>query len=158
MLLIFRPFRVGDYITAGGVSGTVQEIALFTTDLDTPDNVRVVVPNSMLWGNAISNYSFHATRRCDLVFAIAYEDSIGKAIDLIRDEIAKDARAMAEPAPFVAVGDLADSAVNIVAWVWCKAGDYGSLKPDLMRAVKERFDAEGITIPFPQRTIHMAAD
>ena len=157
MLLLFRPFRVGQYIDAGGIAGTVKQVNLFTTDLDTPDNVRIIAPNADLWGTAIKNYSHHPIRRCDFLFGIAYEDDIGKAMALIEDQIAKDGRAIAEPAaPFVAVSELADSSVNIVVRVWCNAADYWNLKFDLTRAVKERFDAEGITIPFPQRTVHMA--
>jgi small conductance mechanosensitive channel len=158
MLLLFRPFRVGQYIDAGGVAGTVQEINLFTTDLDTPDNVRIVAPNASLWGTAIRNFSHHPVRRCDFVFGIAYEDDIAKAFALIGEEIGKDGRGLDEPAaPFIAVSELADSSVNIVVRVWCKSADYWGLKFDLTRAVKERFDAEGITIPFPQRTVHQAA-
>jgi small conductance mechanosensitive channel len=158
MLLLFRPFRVGDYVDAGGVAGTVQAINLFTTDLDTPDNVRIVAPNASLWGSAIRNFSYHPVRRCDFVFGIAYEDDIGKAMALIEQEIGKDGRPIIEPAPpFVAVSELADSSVNIVVRVWCNSVDYWGLKFDLTRAVKERFDTEGITIPYPQRTIHAAA-
>lgn len=158
MLLLFRPFRVGQYIDAGGIAGTVKAINLFTTDLDTPDNVRIVAPNASLWGAAIKNYSHHPLRRCDFLFGIAYEDDIGKAMALIEAEIKKDSRPLAEPAaPFIAVSELADSSVNIVVRVWCNSADYWGLKFDLTRAVKERFDAEGITIPYPQRTIHTAA-
>lgn len=158
MLLLFRPFRVGQYIDAGGIAGTVKEIKLFTTDLDTPDNVRIVAPNASLWGSAIRNFSHHPIRRCDFLFGIAYEDDIGKAIALIGEEIGKDGRGLNEPAaPFIAVSELADSSVNVVVRVWCNSADYWNLKFELTRAVKERFDAEGITIPYPQRTVRQAA-
>ena len=138
-------------------------VKLFASILDStvwqqPDNVRIVVPNAQLWGSAIRNFSHHPTRRCDFVFGIAYEDDIGKAMALIGDEIGKDGRPIAEPAaPFIAVAELADSSVNIVVRVWCNGADYWGLKFDLTRAVKERFDAEGITIPYPQRTVRSAA-
>ncbi|MEQ9639256.1 MAG: mechanosensitive ion channel [Alphaproteobacteria bacterium] len=158
MLLIFRPFKVGDYVDAGGVAGTVKQINLFTTDFDTPDNVRIIVPNSQLWDGAVKNYSYNQTRRVDFVFGIAYEDDIGKAMSLIGDEIGKDDRAHGEPEPFMAVTELADSSVNIVVRVWCDAANYWGLKFDLTRAVKERFDADGITIPYPQRVVHRAGE
>ncbi len=158
MLLIFRPFKVGDFVDAGGVAGTVKAINLFTTDFDTPDNVRIIAPNSQLWGGAVKNFSHNPTRRVDYVFGIAYEDDIGKAMGLIGEEIGKDSRAHGDPAPFMAVSELADSSVNIVVRIWCNAGDYWGLKFDLTRAVKERFDADGITIPYPQRVVHRPAD
>ena len=156
MLLIFRPFRVGDYIDAGGQAGTVRELGLFLTEMNTPDNVRICVPNGSIWGSAIKNFSFNPTRRVDLVVGIAYGDDINKAMASISAVITADERSHKEPAPLIAVTELADSSVNLVVRVWCDAGNYWPLKFDLTKAIKERLDADGITIPFPQREIHMA--
>lgn len=155
MLLIFRPFKVGDYIDAGGQAGTVRELGLFTTQMNTPDNVRIIVPNSGIWGSAIKNFSFNSTRRVDLVIGIAYEDDINKAMASINAVIGADERAHGEPAPLIAVTELADSSVNLVVRVWCDAGNYWPLKFDLTKGIKERLDADGITIPFPQRDVHL---
>lgn len=155
MLLIFRPFKAGDYIEAGGVSGSVQALTLFTTELSTPDNVQVLVPNNQIWGSAIKNYNFHATRRVDFLIGIDYGDDMGKAIGAVRDVITADSRTLANPEPLVVVGELADSSVNLIVRVWCQAGDYWPVKFDLTKAIKERLDREGISIPFPQRTVHV---
>lgn len=155
MLLLFRPFKIGDYIEAAGLSGTVKSITLFVTEMATPDNVQVVVPNGELWGASIHNYSFHDTRRVDLTLGIGYEANIADAKAAILDEVGKDARAHADPAPMVAVLGLGESSVDLVVRVWCAAGDYWSLKFDLTEALKNRLDREGISIPFPHRTVHM---
>jgi len=157
MLLLFRPFKVGDYVEGGGLAGTVKSISLFVTEMATPDNVQVIVPNSQLWGSAIKNYSFHATRRVDIAIGIAYEDDIEKALASIVDESKKDSRVMADPAPMAAVTDLGDSSVNFTVRVWCNAGDFWDLKFDLTKNLKNRLDSEGITIPYPQRTVHTVA-
>ena len=154
MLLLFRPFKIGDYIEGGGLAGTVKGISLFITELATPDNVQIIAPNSQLWGSAIKNYSFHATRRVEIVIGIAYEDDIEKALAAIVDEAQKDSRVLAEPAPMAAVTGLGDSSVNFVVRVWCNAADFWALKFDLTKNLKNRLDAENITIPYPQRTIH----
>lgn len=158
MLLLFRPFKVGDYIEGGGTSGTVQSISLFVTELSTPDNVQILVPNSQMWGSAISNYSYHPTRRVDLVLGISYESDIDSAIASIRAVIDADSRSHSDPEPMIVVGELADSSVNLVIRVWCDAGDYWPLKFDLTRALKLRMDAEGISIPYPQRVVHTVAE
>ncbi len=155
MLLLFRPFKMGDYIEAAGLSGTVKGITLFVTELATPDNVQVVVPNGQLWGASIHNYSFHDTRRVDLTLGIGYEANIAEAKAAILDEIGKDARAHADPAPMVAVLGLGDSSVDLVVRIWCKAGDYWGLKFDMTEALKNRLDRDGISIPFPQRAVHI---
>ena len=156
MLLLFRPFKIGDFVEAGGVAGTVKAIGLFVTELATPDNVQIVAPNGLMWGQAVRNYSHHKTRRVDLVIGIAYEDNIEKALATTRDVIASEGRALAEPAPLVAVSELADSSVNLVVRVWCASADYWPVKFDLTQALKERFDAEGISIPYPQRQLHLS--
>ncbi len=157
MLLLFRPFKAGDFIDAAGLSGTVKSISLFVTEMATPDNVQIIAPNSQLWGAAIKNFSFHENRRLDLVMGIAYEDDMNKAMAAIYDVVRADARSQVDPEPFVAVAELADSSVNFTVRVWCKGSDYWPLKFDLTKALKERFDADGISIPYPQHQIHMAA-
>ncbi len=157
MLLIFRPYKVGDFVDVGGQSGTVFELSLFVTELNTGDNVRIFVPNSQIWGNAIKNVSFNATRRVDLLIGIAYEDEIGKAVSAIQAVINADARIQTEPAPLIAVSELADSSVNLVVRAWCESGNYWAVRFELIRNIKERFDAENISIPYPQRQIHMTS-
>ncbi len=156
MLLIFRPFKVGDFIDAAGQAGTVHSLTLFVTEMNTGDNVHIIIPNSQIWGSAVKNFSHNATRRVDLVVGIAYEDDINKAMDSIHSVIKADDRAHETPDPLVAVTELADSSVNLVIRVWCDAGNYWPLKFGLTKAIKERLDADGISIPYPQHQIHMA--
>jgi small conductance mechanosensitive channel len=158
MLLLFRPFRVGDFVEVGGQSGTVKGIALFTTELATPDNIQIIVPNGEVWGQAVKNYSFHDTRRVDLVMGIGYGDDIDQAIQVIQGVVEGDTRSLPDPAPQIVVGELADSSVNIIVRVWTEKANYWPLKFDLTRILKQRFDAEGIEIPFPQRTLHIEKD
>ena len=155
MLLFFRPFKVGDYVEAGGLAGTVKAITLFVTELSTPDNVQILAPNSQIWGSAVKNYSFHETRRVDLVLGIGYEDDVDKAIGVVEALAKADGRVLDDPAPMVVVGELADNSVNLVIRVWCQAGDYWPLKFDMTKALKQRMDSEGISIPYPQRTLHV---
>lgn len=153
MLMLFRPFRLEQYIEAGGHAGTVKEITLFTTELATPDNVQIIIPNSAVWAGSIVNYSHHEDRRVDLVFGVGYGADLAAAEAAIRAAIADDDRARQSPEPFVKVTALNDSAVDFTVRVWCDAGDYAALKADLTRAVKEALDGAGIDIPFPTRTI-----
>jgi small conductance mechanosensitive channel len=155
MLLIFRPFKVGDFIDAGGTSGSVQEISVFSTVLHTPDNVRIVAPNSTIYGGVIKNFSFNDTRRNDLVMGIDYGDDIGRAIETIKSVLGEDPRVLSDPAPVIAVSELADSSVNLVVRPWCKAGDYWPMRFDLTRKLKERLEAAGCSIPFPQTDVHL---
>jgi small conductance mechanosensitive channel len=155
MLLLFRPFKVGDYVEAAGLAGTVKSVSLFVTELSTPDNVQVLAPNSQVWGTSVKNYSHHATRRVDIVVGIGYDDSIDQAMTAIVDTIKADDRAHADPAPFIGVTDLGDNSVNLTVRVWCDAANYWPLKFDLTKKVKEQLDAAGITIPYPQRTVHL---
>ncbi len=157
MILIFRPFKIGDYVEVAGHAGTVSAVTLFITELTTPDNVQIIAPNNQVWGSSVKNYSFHETRRLDLSLGIAYEDDIGKAMAAINDIIANEGRALKDPESMVAVSELADSSVNFVIRIWCNAGDYWPMKFDLTRALKERMDSEGISIPYPQRTVHNVA-
>jgi len=155
MLLVFRPFRIGDYIEAGGEGGSVHEIGLFTTKLDTPDNVRIVIPNSVVYGGIIKNYAANDTRRVDLTIGISYADDIGKAIEIVRSVLGEDARVLRDPAPTVAVGELGASSVDLVVRPWCAGSDYWALRFDLTRAIKERLEAGGCSIPFPQHDVHV---
>ena len=155
MLLIFRPFKIGDFVEVGGSAGSVSQIGVFTTTLNTPDNVLIMIPNSQVYGQSIKNYSGNDTRRVDMVMGISYGDDIGKAIEVIKAIIARDDRVLADPAPVVAVSELADSSVNIVVRPWSKGSDYWGLKFDLTRAFKEELEAAGCSIPFPQQDVHV---
>jgi small conductance mechanosensitive channel len=157
MLLGFRPFKVGDFIEAGGETGTVKEIGLFTTEIATLDNVQIIIPNGDLWNASIKNYSYYPTRRLDLVFGVGYGADLKKAEEILRGLIADDDRTHAAPEAFVGVSNLGDFSVDFTVRVWCDRGDYWALKTDLTRAVKDAFDAGGVDIPFPTRTIHHVA-
>jgi small conductance mechanosensitive channel len=155
MLLLFRPFRVGDYVEAGGTAGSVAEIGVFATTLNTPDNVQIVVPNSVVYGQIIKNYSANDTRRNDLVVGISYDDDIGTAVGTIQRVVDSDSRALKEPAPVIAVAEMADSSVNLVVRPWCRKEDYWALRFDLTRKLKEELEAAGCSIPYPQRDVHL---
>ncbi len=157
LILAFRPFRVGDFIDAAGVMGAVKDIHLFTTILATPDNVQIIVPNSKLYGDIIKNYSANETRRVDMVFGIGYGSSIQDAYETIESILKQEERVLVDPAPQIAVSELADSSVNFVVRPWVKAADYWGVRFDLTRKIKEAFDEKGIEIPFPQTTVHMAS-
>jgi small conductance mechanosensitive channel len=156
MLLFFRPFKIGDYIDASGITGTVKSVGLFVTELATPDNVHIVAPNAQLWGTAIHNYSHNDTRRVDLVVGVAYEDDVEKALEILLDMGKADERVHADPEPFAAVAALADSSVNVTLRVWCDADNYWPLKFDLTKAIKASLDREGISIPYPQTQVHLS--
>lgn len=151
MLILFRPYKLGDYVEINGVSGTVKDINMFVTELATPDNVQIIVPNGQAWGSVITNYSAHATRRCDFVFGIDYADNADEAMAIILRLAEADERVMSDPEPFVKVTNLGDFSVDITARLWCAADDYWALKFELTKAVKEAFDAGGISIPFPHQ-------
>ena len=155
MLLLFRPFRVGDYVDAAGVAGTVSEIGLFATTLNTPDNVRIIVPNSSVYGATIKNFSANETRRNDFVLGISYNDDISRALEVVTSIISKDTRVLADPEPTVAVSELADSSVNLVVRPWCQKEDYWPLRYDLVRRFKEELEQSGCSIPYPQHDVHV---
>jgi len=155
MLLVFRPIRIGDYVEIAGSAGSVAEIGVFTTTLDTPDNVRVIIPNSAVYGEVIKNYSANENRRIDLVMGVGYGDDLGRAIDAIRVVLTADDRVLADPAVTVAVSELADSSVNLVVRPWVRSSDYWSVRFDLTRRLKEGLEAAGCSIPFPQRDLHV---
>jgi small conductance mechanosensitive channel len=155
MLLLFRPFHVGDYIEAAGAAGTVSEIGVFSTTLNTPDNVRIIIPNSGIFGATIKNYSANDTRRNDIVLGISYDDDITNAIAVVNAVLGKDSRVLSDPEPTVAVSELADSSVNLVVRPWCRKEDYWGLRFDLIRKFKEDLEQGGCSIPYPQRDVHL---
>jgi len=155
LMIIFRPFKIGDYIEGAGVAGTVEVIQIFTTQLQTPDNKTVIIPNAGLTAGNITNYSATGTRRVDLVMGIGYGDDIDKARTRMEDILAKDERILKDPAPKIAVVELADSSVNFVVRPWVKSEYYWDVYFDTTENIKKSFDVQGISIPFPQRDVHM---
>jgi small conductance mechanosensitive channel len=155
LLILFKPFQAGNFIKAGGEAGTVVEVGILTTELKTPDNVKIIMPNSAIMGSSITNFSAHPTRRVDMTIGVSYGDDLNKAKQILEDLIAADERILKEPAPQVAVANLGDSSVDFVVRPWVNAADYWTVKFDFTKAVKEKFDAEGVSIPFPQRDIHV---
>lgn len=154
MLLMFRPFKIGDFVDIGGKTGTVKEVGLFTTELATGDNVKIIMPNGQIWGQAIANFSANPTRRVDLMMGIDYGDNIDTAMATINRVIGEETRALTDQDSTVAVAELADSSVNIVVRVWVNAADYWGVRWDLTKKLKEQLEADGISIPFPQQTVH----
>ncbi len=155
LLLTLRPFRVGDTVEVGGVTGTVREIGIFLSTLATPDNVRVTVPNSSISGAIIKNFSAHDTRRIDLVVGVSYDDDLNVAVRTVQDILKADARVLDEPAAVVAVHEMADSSVNLVVRPWVKTTDFWPTRWDLTKTIKERLEAAGCSIPYPQRDVHL---
>ena len=155
MLLIFRPFAVGDFIEAGSVAGTVTNLGLFTTELRTADGIYIVCPNTEFWGKPLTNFSRNATRRIQIILGIDYGDSIDLAIETAKKVIDAEPLALKEPAPQIVVGEMAESSINIFVRVWANTPDYWTAFFNLNKALKEACDAAGITIPFPQRTVHI---
>jgi len=155
LLILFKPFVAGNFIKAGGELGTVVEVGLLTTELKTPDNVKIIMPNSSIMGGSITNISAHPTRRVDMVVGVGYGDDLNKAKQIIEDLLNADARVLKDPAITVAVSNLGDSSVDFVVRPWVNAADYWAVKFDFTKAVKEAFDAQGVSIPFPQRDIHL---
>lgn len=158
MLLLFRPLKVGDYVEVAGTDGSVIEIGIFSTVLNSPDNVRLVVPNSKIYGDTIKNYHGFDTRRVDLVIGIGYDDDIGLAIETIHSVLGDDDRVLPEPEPVIAVHELGDSSVNLVVRPWCDVSEYWPLRWDLTRRLKEELEAAGCSIPYPQRDVHLSRE
>ncbi|WP_321468825.1 mechanosensitive ion channel domain-containing protein [Halarcobacter sp.] len=154
MIIMFRPFKVGDFVNAGGVSGTVEEVSIFNTIIITPDNQKIIVPNGAITGGSITNVNAKPERRVDLVVGISYDDDIKKAKDLLKGLVEADERVIKDKGITVAVSELADSSVNFVVRAWVKTPDYWGVKFDLTENVKTTFDKEGITIPYPQQDVH----
>jgi small conductance mechanosensitive channel len=156
MILLFKPFKVGDFINAQGHSGSVNEIQIFNTILKTPDNKTIIIPNGGLSTGSMINFSTEAKRRVDFTFGIAYGDDVDKAKKVLMDLIKTDKRIINDPAePFIAVSELADSSVNLVVRVWAEAKDYWGIYFDLHENVYKSFDKEGLNIPFPQMDVHL---
>ena len=155
LILLFRPFKVGDVIEAAGVIGLVEELHIFTTRLKTGDNKTVFIPNGKLTADNIVNYSTKGTRRLDLVIGVGYEADLKRVKTVLGEVLSAESRILAEPAPLVAVLEFADSSVNFAVRPWVKVADYWDVHFALMEAIKLRLDAEGIAIPFPQRDVHL---
>lgn len=155
LLIIFHPFKVGDFIEAAGTKGTVKEIQIFNTIVNTPDNIRVIIPNAKVTDGNILNYTTNGTRRVDLIIGISYEDDLRTAKSIIERVLASDERVLNEPNPTVAVSELADSSVNFVVRPWVNAADYWNTYFDMTAKIKLALDENGITIPFPQRDVHI---
>lgn len=158
LILLFKPYRVGDFIDAQGIAGVVREIQIFNTVITTGDNKRIIVPNGAISNGIITNVSAEATRRVDFVFGIGYGDDIANARSVIQRLIAADSRIFDDPEPMIVVSELADSSVNFTVRTWVNAADYWGVFFDLTEAVKVNFDAEGISIPFPQRDVHVYSE
>lgn len=153
MLVVFRPIKVGDFIEVNGYMGTVKDISIFTTELATLDNVQVIIPNTDVWSRTIKNFSVYGTRRAEWTFGVAYSADLKKAEEVIRDVIFNDPRSLDDPEPFLQVNNLGDSSVDFLARCWVKSSDFFQYQADMKRQVKEAFDANGIEIPFPSRTV-----
>ena len=155
MMIIFRPFKAGDFVEAAGIAGVVEEIKIFTTTLRTGDNKTIIVPNSNITSSIIVNYSAKPTRRVDLTVGVSYSDNLDKVREVISGIIAADDRVLVDPGPTIAVSELADSSVNFAVRVWVNGSDYWPVFFDLNETIKKRFDEEGISIPFPQQDVHV---
>lgn len=155
LILIFRPYKVGDFIAAAGETGTVNSIQIFNTILKTPDNKTIIIPNGPISNGNITNYSTEQTRRVDWVFGIGYEDEFKNAKAILRRILAEDERVFTDPEPFVVVGELGDSSVNFTCRAWVNSADYWGVYFDTIEKVKATFDAENISIPYPQRDVHL---
>ncbi len=155
LIVAFRPYRVGDYIEAGGVAGTVEDVQIFTTVMNSPDNKRIIVPNSHMMAGAITNYSANETRRINLVVGCGYGDDLDEVRQALEDIVAADSRILQDPPTTIAVSELGESSVNFVVRPWVKSQDYWGVHFDLTETIKKRFDANGISIPFPQRDVHV---
>jgi small conductance mechanosensitive channel len=158
LMVLFRPFKVGDYIEGAGVSGSVAEIQFFTTVLNSPSNTMIIVPNAKMMSDNITNYSANKNRRVDLVYQVSYGDDLDKVRRVLAEIIAGESRVLKEPELTIAVLALADSSVNFAVRPWVKSEDYWGVYFALNETIKKRFDAEGISIPFPQRDIHIYAE
>ena len=155
LIVLFRPYRVGDWIEAAGISGGVEQVQILTTILKTGDNKQIIVPNSQIMDSIITNYSANDTRRVDMVVGVSYGDDLDKVRKTLEDLLATEDRILPEPAPTIAVSALADSSVNFVVRPWVKTSDYWGVMFDLTEAIKKRFDKEGISFPFPQQDVHL---
>ena len=155
MLIVFRPFKSGDFVEVAGTAGVVEMIGIFSSTLRTGDNREMIIPNGAIYGGTITNYSARDTRRVDMVFSVGYDDDLKKAKNLLNEIISADERVLADPAPVIAVSELADSSVNFVVRPWVNAADYSAVLWDTTEKVKLAFDANGLSIPYPQMDVHL---
>ena len=155
LIVLFRPYKVGDFVEAAGISGSVEQVQILTTLLRTPDNKSIIVPNSQIMNSVITNYSANETRRVDLVVGVSYSDDLDKVRKTIEEIVSADDRVLADPAYKIAVSELADSSVNFIVRPWVKTSDYWPVHFDLTEKIKKRFDEVGISIPFPQQDVHL---
>jgi small conductance mechanosensitive channel len=154
MIIMFKPFKVGDVVTAAGVTGSVSEVGIFNSIFTTPDNQKIIIPNGAITSGSIININAHDTRRVDLVVGIGYEDDIKKTKEVLNDIISSHEKVLIDKGITIAVSELADSSVNFVVRAWVKTPDYWDVKFALTETIKLRFDEEGISIPFPQQDVH----
>jgi small-conductance mechanosensitive channel len=155
MIALTKPFKVGDYVDAAGHSGSIQHVGVSNTTLLSVDNKKIIIPNSKVWGDAITNYTAKKTRMIDFSVGISYSDDIGKAIKIASETIAKHSKVLSDPAPLIATDELGDSSVNIIMRPWVKTSDYWDVKRELLKQIKEAYDQAGISIPFPQTDVHL---
>ena len=158
MLVLFKPFKAGDFIEAAGNAGVVEQLRIFNTVMRTGDNREITIPNSQIYGGTIINFSARDTRRIDMTFGIGYGDDIRQAKTLIEEAMTEDVRILKDPEPVILLMELADSSVNFAVRPWVNSADYWVVRSDLLEQVKAKFDANGISIPFPQRDVHLFSD
>jgi small conductance mechanosensitive channel len=155
LMIIFKPFKIGEYITAGGVSGSVEAIGIFTTELKSPDNRKIIVPNAKVTGDSIVNFSAKEQRRIDMIAGVSYSDDLAKVKQVIEGILSEDERILKDPAPTIGLLEMAESSINFAVRPWVKTTDYWDVFFATQEKIKQRFDAEGISIPFPQRDVHL---
>ncbi len=155
LIIMFRPYRVGDFVEAAGIAGAVLQVQILTTILKTGDNKKIIVPNGQIMNSIITNFSAHDTRRVEMTVGVSYDDDLDKVRSTIQDLVNADERILKDPECHIAVSELADSSVNFIVRPWVNSADYSSVKFDLTEAIKKRFDKEGISFPFPQQDIHI---
>ena len=155
MLIIFKPFKVGDFVEAAGISGVVEVIRIFNTQLRTGDNREIIVPNAQIYGGIITNFSAREQRRIDLVIGIGYEDDIRTAKQILEEILQAEERVLKEPTPVILVSELGESSVDLAVRPWVNSADYWDVRSDLLETIKREFDAKGISIPYPQRDVHL---
>ena len=158
LLILFKPFKVGNFVKAGGEAGVIVEVGIFTTEMKTPDNVQIIIPNATIMGSAITNVSAHPTRRIDMTLGVGYGDDLNKAKKIMEGLLSADERVLKDPVVTIAVANLGDSSVEFVIRPWVNSADYWAVRSDFIKAVKEKFDAEGISIPYPQSDVHLFQD
>lgn len=158
LMILFRPFKIGDFVETGGIAGTIRDIQVFTTTIMTPDNKKIIVPNAKITGDNIINYTSEPNRRIDLVVGVGYGDDIDKVRAVLNKILSDYPKVLKEPAPQVALSEMADSSVNFVVRPWVKSEDYWTVRFGMLETIKKQFDKEGISIPFPQRDVHLIKD